>query len=111
MPTTLPVAVPDQEESTDTEQRHAPRYHVILFDDDSHTYEYVIEMMVVLFAMTVEQGFEVAYEVDHIGQSIIMTVPHAEALEARQKIITYGADPRMPGSTGSMGCMIQKAEA
>ncbi|MBX3727960.1 MAG: ATP-dependent Clp protease adaptor ClpS [Candidatus Sumerlaeia bacterium] len=109
MPTTLPVAEPETQGQIETAREPAPRYHVILFDDDTHTYDYVIEMMVVLFAMSAEDGFRVAYEVDHIGQAIVMTVPHEEALEARQRIITYGADPRMPSSSGSMACMIERA--
>ena len=29
----------------DQEQKRQPRYHVILWDDDDHSYEYVIMMM------------------------------------------------------------------
>lgn len=109
MPT---ITLPEVEtaEKSGTEQQRAPRYHVVLFDDDSHTYEYVIEMMVNLFAMTIERGFEVAYEVDHIGQAIVKTCPHDEAVEARKLIISYGPDPRMDNSTGSMACMIERAD-
>ena len=36
-------------EEQETQSIHVPRYHVILFDDDEHTYEYVIEMLMDLF--------------------------------------------------------------
>lgn len=106
--TTLPVAEPG--EKTETAEQRAPRYHVILFDDDTHTYAYVIEMMVVLFAMTIDEGWRVAYEVDHVGQAIVKTAPYDEAAEAREKIVTYGPDFRMVNSTGSMACIIERAE-
>lgn len=109
MPTTAPLKDPLQAERTETEEQHAPRYHVILFDDDSHTYEYVIEMMMNLFGMSAEDGFRVAYEVDHVGQAIVMTTEYEKALDARQKIVNYGADHRMPNSSGSMACMIERA--
>jgi len=107
--TTMPVANPSEKTGSETEQEFAPRYHVIIFDDDSHTYEYVIEMMVVLFGMTPEEGLEIAYEVDNIGQAIVMTVPYEDAEDARKRIVGYGPDFRMPNSTGSMAAMIERA--
>ncbi|MBI5155108.1 ATP-dependent Clp protease adaptor ClpS [Candidatus Poribacteria bacterium] len=108
MPTTLPI--PEVEERTRTKERVSPQYHVIIFDDDEHTYPYVIEMMMVLFGMTPEEGFQVAYEVDHVGQAVVKTCPYDEAVESHRKIINYGPDPRMPNSKGSMGCTIERAE-
>ena len=35
-----------RETSLDQEERKAPLYHVVLLDDDDHTYEYVIEMVI-----------------------------------------------------------------
>lgn len=108
-PTTLPTEVPVEQTGSETAEQHAPRYHVILFDDDSHSYDYVIEMMVVLFGMTPEQGFEVAYEVDHVGQAIVKTCPYEEAEDSRKRIMSYGPDFRMPNSQGSMASIIERA--
>lgn len=88
----------------------APLYHVVLFDDDEHSYAYVVEMMMNLFGHTPERGFEIAYEVDHIGQSIIKTCPYEDAVAAHARVINYGPDPRMPNSRGSMGCTIERAD-
>lgn len=108
MPTTLPVAVPYAD--TEKQEQLAPLYNVILFDDDEHSYAYVVEMMMVLFAMTAREGFDVAYEVDNIGQAKVMTCPHEEALEACRKITSYGADHRMANSKGSMSATIEPAD-
>lgn len=110
MPTAQPLADPLELTGTDTEKERAPLYHVILFDDDTHTYEYVIEMMMVLFGKSVDEGYQVAYEVDHVGQAIVATLPHEAAVEARQRIVTYGPDFRMPKSKGSMACMIEPVQ-
>lgn len=108
MPTTLPVAEPE----TFTEQvtKLAPRYNVILFDDDTHSYAYVVEMMMVLFGMSAKEGFNVAYEVDNIGQAVVKTCPFEEAKEAHAKIKNYGPDFRMASSTGSMASTIEPAD-
>ena len=108
MPTTLPVAEP--ETKTDPEGEISPRYHVILFDDDEHSYAYVVEMMMVLFGMSARQGFDIAYEIDNIGQAVVMTAPYDEAKDAYDKIINYGPDYRMEKSAGSMSCCIERAD-
>jgi ATP-dependent Clp protease adaptor protein ClpS len=110
MPTTLPLPDIETEARPSSEQQESPLYHVILFDDDEHSYAYVVEMMMNLFNMTPEQGFDVAYEVDHIGQAVVMTVAYDEAVAAHRKIINYGPDFRMPNSRSSMGCTIERAE-
>ena len=108
MPVTLPT--PETETQTENLEERAALWNVILFDDDEHSYAYVVEMMMVLFAMTPEEGFNVAYEVDHIGQSVVKTCGYEEALEAHKRILNYGPDPRMANSRGSMGCVIERAD-
>jgi len=108
MPATLPVAVP--REDTQKDEELAPLYNVVLFDDDHHSYAYVVEMMMVLFAMTAREGFDVAYEVDNIGQAKVLTAPHEEAVEACRKITSYGPDHRMANSAGSMSATIEPAD-
>ena len=44
-----------------------PPYHVILLDDDDHTYEYVIDMLRKLFGHSPERAFEVASLVLSLG--------------------------------------------
>ena len=89
---------------------HEPPYHVILYDDDDHTYEYVIEMLQAIFGHPLERGFQLAKEVDKSGRVIVATV-HKELAELRQEQIQeYGPDPRLPKSQGSMSASIEPAE-
>ena len=53
--------------------RIQPRYHVILLNDDDHTYRYVIEMMLIVFGHPPEKGFLIAKEVDKAGRAICLT--------------------------------------
>ena len=48
------------------DKRILPPYHVILLNDDDHTYEYVIHMLQTLFGHPQERGFQLAVEVDKI---------------------------------------------
>lgn len=102
-----PEVTPETETEKQAKDKESPMYAVILFDDDSHSYAYVVEMMMTLFTMTAQQGFDIAYEVDHIGQATVKICPLEEAKNAMHKIINYGADHRMENSTGSMGACIE----
>jgi ATP-dependent Clp protease adaptor protein ClpS len=92
------------------EEELIPQYHVVLLDDDDHTYDYVIEMLQKLFLYSKAEAFRHAVEVDTAGRTIVITceLPHAEF--ARDQIHAYGADVRMPRSKGSMRAIIEPAE-
>jgi ATP-dependent Clp protease adaptor protein ClpS len=88
-----------------------PRYHVILLDDNDHTYDYVIEMLGKVFRHSREQAFLMACEVDAAGRVIVETTTHERAELKRDQIHSYGADWRIPHCKGSMSARIEPAEA
>ena len=90
--------------------RILPRYHVVLLDDDDHTYDYVIEMLVKLFHHGREQAFLLACEVDAHGRVIVDTTSLERAELKRDQIHSYGADWRIPHCRGSMSACIEPAE-
>jgi ATP-dependent Clp protease adaptor protein ClpS len=94
-----------------TEERVVPQYHVVLLDDDDHTYDYVIEMLQKLFLHSKAQAFQHAVEVDTSGRTIVMTCELPQAEYARDQIHGFGADPRMPRSKGSMRAILEPAAA
>lgn len=104
----MPVAEPVVEERQET--RLAPRWHVILLNDDDHTYEYVIEMLVKLFAKTPERAFLHACEVDATGRSILDTTTRERAELKVEQIHAFGKDHRLPRSKGSMSAEMEPAE-
>jgi ATP-dependent Clp protease adaptor protein ClpS len=105
----IPVGKTDvlrEEELLDQEQL-IPLYHVVLLDDDQHTYDYVIEMLHNLFLIPLVEGFRKAVEVDTAGRTIVITCELPQAEFARDQIRGYGPDWRMPQSKGSMSAVIE----
>jgi ATP-dependent Clp protease adaptor protein ClpS len=90
--------------------RRQPLYHVVLLNDDDHTYEYVIEMLQGLFGYPVERGFQLAHEVDTTGRVILDTTTKERAELKRDQIHAYGPDWRLPRCCGSMSAIIEPAE-
>jgi ATP-dependent Clp protease adaptor protein ClpS len=86
-----------------------PLFHVVLLDDDEHTYDYVIEMLVHIFCHSTEAAFRHAVEVDTAGRTVVLTCEREQAEFGRDQIHAYGADPRMPVSKGSMTAVIEPA--
>jgi ATP-dependent Clp protease adaptor protein ClpS len=103
---------PKQTRKTEQEnkQRRQPPYHVVLLNDDDHTYEYVIEMLKGLFGYAVEKGFQMAKEVDTSGRVIVLTTTKEHAELKRDQIHAFGADHRLPRCKGSMSSVIEPAE-
>ena len=86
-----------------------PLFHVVLLDDDEHTYDYVIEMLTTLFMLTKGEAFQRAVEVDSFGRTIVITCERPQAEFGRDQIHAYGTDRRMSNSKGSMTAVIEPA--
>ena len=86
-----------------------PLFHVVLLDDNEHTYDYVVEMLSKLFCLSDDAAFRSAVEVDTFGRTIVITCEIAQAEFGRDQIHAYGADPRMANSKGSMSAVIEPA--
>lgn len=93
------------------EPKRQPPYHVILLNDDDHTYEYVIRMLQSLFGILPERGFQLAKEVDTAGRAIVLTTTLEHAELKRDQIHAFGGDPMMERSRGSMTAALEPAQA
>jgi ATP-dependent Clp protease adaptor protein ClpS len=87
--------------------KRQPRYHVILWDDNAHSYEYVILMMQQLFGHTLEKGFQIAKEVDASGKAICLTTTKEHAELKREQIHAFGKDSLIARCKGSMSASIE----
>ncbi len=96
--------------SDDTQRRPQPRYNVVLWDDDDHTYRYVITMLLELFAYPIEKGVQMAEEVDSTGRVIVLTTTKEHAELKRDQIHAYGRDRLIDGCVGSMWATIEAVE-
>lgn len=99
------IAVPVLENET----KKSPLYNVILWDDDTHTYEYVIKMLMEIFQMRFEDAYRHTLEVDKKGKTICITT-HLERAELKAEMIhSYGPDILMQNSKGPMNATIEPA--
>lgn len=99
-----------KKESQKKKPRKQPRYHVILWDDDDHSYDYVIRMMQELFGHEIERGYEIAVEVDTSGRAICLTTTMEHAELKRDQIHAYGKDDLIARCKGSMSASIEPVE-
>ncbi len=88
-------------------QKKQPRYNVVLWDDDDHSYDYVISMMRRLFGHTVDRGFVIARQVDASGKAICLTTTREHAELKRDQIHAFGRDRYIPRCDGSMRATIE----
>ena len=82
-------------------------YHVIILNDDEHTFDYVIEMLQAVFGFSYATALAHTMEADSTGSSIVWTCGLTEAEKKRDQIHAYGPDWRMPNSRGSVAALIE----
>jgi ATP-dependent Clp protease adaptor protein ClpS len=99
--------IPDTRTGTPT--RRQPPYHVVLLDDDDHTYDYVIRMLRDLFGLATERGYQLASEVDSAGRAILLTTTLEHAELKRDQVHAYGPDRLLARSHGSMTAVLEPA--
>ena len=86
-------------------------WHVVILDDDEHTYDYVIDLLVNVFGHTIEKAFSIAEAIDFEGRGICATL-HLELAELKKEQVTgFGADPRLDESAGPMFAVLEPAES
>jgi ATP-dependent Clp protease adaptor protein ClpS len=107
MATQSSAVLPEIED--DTAERLQPLYHVILLNDEDHTYDYVVEMLQKIFGFSEATAFAHAVEVDTKGITILITCELEKAELKRDMIHSYGPDWRLPRSLGSMAAIVEPA--
>ena len=108
------VTQPQQEAAASTQKqtkngkpKRQPPYNVILWDDDDHTFEYVIEMLQKLFGHPQSKGYQMAEEVDLSGRVICLTTTLEHAELKRDQIHAFGKDASSTRCQGSMSASIE----
>jgi ATP-dependent Clp protease adaptor protein ClpS len=99
--------LPERRTRDQTRPKRQPRYNVILWNDDDHTYAYVITMLMDLFAYPPEKGFQLAKEVDTQGRVIVLTTTLEHAELKRDQIHAFGKDGLIKDCKGSMSATVE----
>ncbi len=102
------VAPPKRQKQGEHQGVPIPRYHVLLWDSDAHTYDYVEKMLRELFGHTQKDCQAIAKTVDEEGRAIVITTTQEHAELKRDQIHAYGKD-QLEGSQGSMWATIESA--
>lgn len=104
------VVVPKKEREAEKKARRQPRYNVILWDSDSHTFTYVERMLRELFGHEKERCKQLSKQVDSDGKAVVLTTTKEHAELKRDQIHAYGKDEDLHGSKGSMWSTIEPVE-
>ena len=100
----------DTDINKSTKDELSKLYHVIILNDDDHTFEYVIEMLQAIFGFPYATALAHTMEADATGSSIVFTTNLEEAEAKRDQIHAYGPDWRLPHSHGSVAALVEPAK-
>ena len=99
----------ETEVTTDQRTRRLPPYNVVILNDEDHTFQYVIELLIKLFRHPLPKAEELTLRIHTTGRAIVYTT-HKELAELkRDQVIAYGPDPRMQASKGPLRCYVEPA--
>jgi ATP-dependent Clp protease adaptor protein ClpS len=100
---------PQEEGETGTETLAKPslNWKVVLFNDEEHTYDYVVEMLTSACKLSRENAFRCAVEVDMTGKTIVFYGTRPDCETVCSKILSFGPDHRLPQSMSSMSAETQ----
>ncbi|MBN2473076.1 MAG: ATP-dependent Clp protease adaptor ClpS [Pirellulales bacterium] len=102
-----PLVETQRRQRADTRPKRQPRYNVILWNDDDHTYAYVVAMLMELFGHTAEQAYQMAKEVDTSDRVIVLTTTLEHAELKRDQIHAYGKDALIKDCQGAMWSTVE----
>ena len=106
---TLPRTSRRLKEEEKEKTKRQPPYNVILYNDDDHSFDYVIAMLQQLFGHPREKGLLMAWKVHNESRVIVDTTSKERAELKRDQIHAFGPDRGIPRCKGSMSSSIEPA--
>jgi ATP-dependent Clp protease adaptor protein ClpS len=85
-----------------------PKFHVLIWNDDEHTFQYVVELLKSLFGYPEERGWQLARQVDSTGRAIVYTSSLERAEVKRDQILAFGPDPYADMITAPLIATLEK---
>ncbi len=101
------VVRPKGKTNTKEQSKTYPLYHVILLNDEHHSYQYVIKMTMQLFWLKEADALNVARKVDKDQQAIVATLTKEQAEFKQEQVHAYGPDSLIPECQGSMTAVLE----
>jgi len=100
------TVAPQRQQEVRRHARRQPKYNVLLWDSNDHTFHYVEMMLRELFGHEQEACHDIAKTVDSEGRAIVLTTTLEHAELKRDQIHAYGKD-HTEASKGSMWSTIE----
>lgn len=97
------------EEETATDNRICPRWKVILHNDDHHSFEFVIAMIIQIFKKEFEEAFVHTIQVHEQGCSVI-TICSKERAELYLEQVSTMHERRGKTDLGPLSCSMEADE-
>ena len=98
------------QEKTKERKKRLPRFRIILWNDDDHSFQYVVNMMHRVFGYDKARGMIIACGVHTCGKTQVAILPLELAELKREQIRNFGPDPLIPGSVSSMYATLEEVE-
>src|SRR3954467_15633602 len=107
--TTRSEPSPESKNAGSTRTRRQPPYNVVILNDEEHTFDYVIDLLVKIFRHSLPTAQELTWRIHSTGRAIVYTTHKEKAELKRDQVLAWGPDPRMSVSKGPLGCYIEPA--
>jgi ATP-dependent Clp protease adaptor protein ClpS len=103
---TTPRTKPREEIST----RRVPPYHVVLANDDDHSFEFVVDVLRKVLGCPLERALQLTLEAHTTGRAVIWTGPREVAELKAEQVQTFH-EVRDPGNhdLGPVTCTVEPA--
>jgi len=108
-PVVTTQTTPRHKTEAGTQTQRQPPYNVVILNYEEHTFDYVIELLIKLFAHPIPTAKELTWRIHTTGRAIVLTTHREKAELKRDQVLAYGPDPRMSISKGPLGCYIEPA--
>jgi ATP-dependent Clp protease adaptor protein ClpS len=106
------VAATQTSPGVETRTRLLPPYHVILLNDDQHSMEFVVGVLVKVLGCPDEEAMTLMLEAHHSGRAVIWTGPKEVAELKAEQVQTFHETRASDGAKlGPLGCIIEPAPA
>ncbi len=104
------VAEPRTKPREETRTRRVPPYHVIIANDDHHSFEFVVGVLQKVLGVPTERALQLTLEAHTSGRAVIWTGPREVAeLKAEQVQTFHEVRDRDNTDLGPLTCTIEPA--
>jgi ATP-dependent Clp protease adaptor protein ClpS len=108
LPDVAVTTKPKTREETTT--RRVPPYNLILENDDDHSFEFVMGVLIKALGYTVERAFEMTRQAHMQGRAVVWTGPKEVAELKLEQVLTFHEIRESDGrKLGPVGCVIEPA--